>query len=609
MVLIGLDGLKLMNKIEEIKGKIKNSSGIRRLKLLIELCDAHINSSPSKALAIGKDALKRCHQNDYYMGKIYKLMALACYRLSKYDKSLNYAKKSLKISHKYNSQDDEFDALIIMGNNFLERCNYDKALDNYFKVLKIGERSNNEKLLTSPLNNIGLVYWRIGNHDKALHYFNKALKLKKKFNDNLGISTTLENIGSVYNDLEDYEEAIKYHKQSLEIDLEIDYKKGLATSYHNIGSDYKDMQKYEEALSYYFKSLKIREEIKHTYGIASTKKNIGKTYLKLGKYDKAISYLRKSLKMAQDLDITSKMADSFFSLYEAYKAKKDYKKALDYHLEYTRVQERIHDRKVRRKISELENRFEIEKKKKEAEIYRLKNIKLRKANAAKDKFFSIVAHDLKSPFSVFQSFINLLKNYYDKYSKEKILQLIDELENNVNSTYKLLENLLHWSRMQSGVIEYTPKSFDFYDVVDEVVKLKRNPALQKEIELKNHVPKGSIVYADLFMIETVIRNLVNNAIKFTEPGGKITIYAKNKKNDIKIAVQDTGVGMSKEQIDNLFKIETSFSTNGTRNEKGTGLGLLLCSDLIEKNKGRIKVISKIGKGSTFSFTLPRAETS
>ena len=294
----------------------------------------------------------------------------------------------------------------------------------------------------------------------------------------------------------------------------------------------------------------------------------------------------------------------FYSFALYYEKTGDLEKALDYHEKQFEIEKEILKREKENYILNLKKRFEVEKNEKEKEIYHLKNIELKRVNFAKDKFLSIIAHDLKSPFATILSFISIMKKHYKHYTKEEILSLINELEKNVLNTYSLLKNLLEWSRLQSGTLTYNPSYFDLSKIIKKVINLENPTAKQKGITIINKCKKSIEIFADIFMIETVIRNLVSNSIKFTEPTGKITISAQILDNKIRVSVKDTGIGMEKKILKNLFKLDTSFSTKGTQNEKGSGLGLILCSEFIEKNKGKIFVESKLGKGTLFYFNLP-----
>lgn len=231
-------------------------------------------------------------------------------------------------------------------------------------------------------------------------------------------------------------------------------------------------------------------------------------------------------------------------------------------------------------------------------------IKLRELNATKDKFFSIIGHDLRSPFNSVIGFSNLLL----KQIKNKNIEGIDKYANNVlkssNNAMDLLLNLMEWSRSQTGRMEFNPEYFDLVSCINKIILLYDDIAGQKSITIKNILPHKASVYADNAMISTVLRNLISNAIKFTMPGDEIIVSAMEKQNEIIFSVSDNGVGISKNGIEKLFRIDQSYSTTGTNEETGTGLGLILCKEFVEKHNGKIWVESEEKKGSTFYFTLP-----
>jgi PAS domain S-box-containing protein len=235
---------------------------------------------------------------------------------------------------------------------------------------------------------------------------------------------------------------------------------------------------------------------------------------------------------------------------------------------------------------------------------------LQELNASKDKFFSIIAHDLKGPFQGLLGYSQMLSSDIEHLSKEEIADFAKSLNDSANHLFKLLENLLHWSRIQRGVIEYNPDNHEIIRIVEINIGLVYTRARQKGIELINDVEQGLYIYADANMINTVLRNLLSNAVKFTSEGDKIGVRAKEQEfGTIEIEVFDTGIGMDEEARDKIFRIDSHYTTPGTSNEQGTGLGLILCKELIEKCKGHIWVESKPGEGASFKFTLPKGDGS
>jgi two-component system, sensor histidine kinase ChiS len=233
------------------------------------------------------------------------------------------------------------------------------------------------------------------------------------------------------------------------------------------------------------------------------------------------------------------------------------------------------------------------------------NAELSELNASKDRFFSIISHDLRGPFQAFLGFSEILHNDVDKLNKEDIKSLSGDLHDALKEQFKLLTNLLDWSRLQTNRMPFNPDCNLLYDEVTSVVNQLKFSAINKEISINNTVDRHFEVYADKSMLHLVIRNIISNSIKFTHHGGAIFISAEQRDAISEICIADNGVGMAKEKVDNLFKIGHNISTKGTSKEKGTGLGLILCRDIIEKHNGKIRVESELDEGSKFIFTFPR----
>jgi PAS domain S-box-containing protein len=230
------------------------------------------------------------------------------------------------------------------------------------------------------------------------------------------------------------------------------------------------------------------------------------------------------------------------------------------------------------------------------------------SNAEKDKFFSIIAHDLKNPFHSILNFSDMLLKDFSTYDKEEVLTFIKMIYESSRQAFNLLENLLHWSRARSGRMNLLSEKVDLNSIITENINLLELAAKEKNISLTNSGKPKTFVTCDENMISTVMRNIISNAIKFTRPAGKISITSREKANTCEVSVTDTGVGISEENLGKLFRIDAHFSTTGTANEEGTGLGLILCREFVNLNNGSIKVVSKPGKGSTFTVELPKASS-
>jgi len=233
---------------------------------------------------------------------------------------------------------------------------------------------------------------------------------------------------------------------------------------------------------------------------------------------------------------------------------------------------------------------------------------LKELNASKDKFFSILAHDLRSPFNGLKGLSSILKTEFDNLTAEELKAYINEIESSTSNLFNLIENLLDWSRIQTGKYQYIEKEFSLNELIGEIELALKHNAILKSIIIKNEITDPAlIVKGDESMIRSLLHNLISNAIKFTRESGKIEIlYDLAEADRIEIFVKDNGIGISKYNIPKLFRIDESYSTPGTHKEKGTGLGLLLCKEIVEKHGSELNVESELGQGSCFSFKLPLA---
>lgn len=271
---------------------------------------------------------------------------------------------------------------------------------------------------------------------------------------------------------------------------------------------------------------------------------------------------------------------------------------------FTYIRLRIRKLKHDKKILELkvhERTLQIEEQNR---LIVSKNQELNELNLTKDKFFSIIGHDLGNQFNIILGFLEVLVSDFKKLDAGKAEYHLNNIYNSAKHAYDLLENLLTWARMQTNLIAYNPQIFNVHSKITETLAMFEGASAKKNIKIDINGGNETFIYADVNMFSTVFRNLIANAIKFTYERGTISISTKKLENFCEISVSDNGVGISEENIQKIFSIDSKHKTPGTKGEKGTGLGLILCKEFIEKQHGKIWVESEPGKGSTFRFTLP-----
>jgi signal transduction histidine kinase len=229
---------------------------------------------------------------------------------------------------------------------------------------------------------------------------------------------------------------------------------------------------------------------------------------------------------------------------------------------------------------------------------------LREVNSTKDKFFSIIAHDLKSPLNTIVGFLQLLNDHVDAFTIDELKNFAGSMNKSVKNLLGLLDNLLQWSRSQTGTIEYNPIDINVRELITDNIMLLAGHAQSKGVLLENNIEDQLSIKADINMLNVIFRNLLSNAVKFTRKGGTVNIAAEKKDSYVYITVKDTGVGISPEKLENIFNLGSGYTSSGTALEKGNGLGLLLCKEFVEKNNGNLQVRSQPGKGSVFTVCIP-----
>lgn len=232
-------------------------------------------------------------------------------------------------------------------------------------------------------------------------------------------------------------------------------------------------------------------------------------------------------------------------------------------------------------------------------------LKLSELNKEKDKFFSIIAHDLKSPFNGILGLLDIMANEYYDYSDEQRLKIIQSSYYSAQKAFNLLSDLLEWARLQNEHFEIKKESLNLKEIINENIELYKKNASDKEIIIRNNINPSIYVTVDRSSIYSVVQNLLNNAIKFTKNGGFVEFEVKQSNYDIELRIKDNGVGMSQETINKLFRIDENFTMPDTNNEKGTGLGLIICNDLVTKNNWKMNIESQIGKGTMFKILIPK----
>lgn len=583
-------------------------------------------------------------------------------RIPVYDSAFINLFRALEIEDSLKLPQEQVITYLAMAKVFEEIGEYPKALETLEYATELSRPFDDVNVLVYILNFQGRVNTLNGQVDAAAENYQLVLSNKESFSSRRQEAEAQFNLGELHRHKRDFKKSLSYHKAALAIFREMKDQSSEARSLNEIGEVYLHLKSDEKALANFVVALQLRNTLREETALSETYNNIGILYFNQKKYDRAIANLNLALEKASSAQSAEQSSVSYDYLSSCYKATGDYRRAFEYEEAYTEMINLMQTEKIQHELSDKQTRFVIEKKElkirelqlaqKERELkieaqrktqnflsvlvgfgliiillvfylYLVKrranisleaahakvnrqNQELQNLNATKDKFFSIISHDLKGPLNSFTSFSRMLINHTDSLTKEEIQMLAREIDKNLKNLLTLLENLLEWSRSQTGNIEFKPEVFDLGEVIRENGELLKTQARNKKVALSWDENGRCLVNVHKQSINTVIRNLMSNAIKFTPEGGHVTATMECSREGVKVSVQDTGVGMGPDVLRKLFRIDTKYSTQGTANEKGTGLGLILCKDFVEKNGGIIGVSSTPGQGSTFYFTLPSA---
>lgn len=582
-------------------------------------------------------------------------------RVHDYEKAMTFFIMALSIEDSLNFNSQRVLTYVAIARVFEVVGDYYKSAQFLEQALRINEDDMDINALAMILNSLGKVNASLGKVEEAFGNYEQVLRYRQDI-DKQFEAEALFNLGHLYTLQAKYSSALQTHKKALAITRQLGDQYTEARSLNDIGVLYGLMGNDEKSMANHLVALDIRQALDDKGGLAESYNNIGRLYLKLKDRHKAIENGLRALEMGRESQAQEQMFRSYELLSQAYKDLEDFRNALMYKELSLAINEFIQNEKHERQLLETQTRYvvgkhesaieklealRLEREQQIAEQNKFRNIlfvivglvcviagllfilylvkrrsnrilraaknevqrqnkQLQELNHTKDKFFSIISHDVKGPLNSLTSFSRLLIHHTDQLSKEEIQMLARDLDKSLKNLFALLENLLEWSRSQTGNIDFTPEVFDLTEILRSNSSLLESQARNKQITLVVEPEDSYVVKLNKQSVNTVVRNLISNAIKFTRESGTISLSIQKSADHIGFSIADNGVGMSPEVVEKLFRIDQKHSTNGTAQEKGTGLGLILCREFIEKNGGTIGVQSQPDKGSVFSCSFPIA---
>lgn len=574
-----------------------------------------------------------------YIGIIYRNMTNA-------DSTIKYVEKSLELFQQLNNKNQ-----IVLLNNDLGSLYgglgaYTVSLNYYLKALKLSEEIDSGRALT--YNNIGNAYSFLKQYQMSNTYYDKALLV----NTNKGLTANiLSNKGINYSELGVYDSAIYFFRQSNQIHLSSKNLEYLYSNYISYANAFALAAQYDSAHFYIDQAINFYRSTDNEWLLGYSYDVKGNAFRLQKKFDLAKPLLNNAIQILDKYQDLWALKETYLNAYKLAVDMGNSKTALDYYLKYTNLNDSISNAELKSEVYNLDKIYETEKK--EAKILLLnkeneiksarikrntiilvsfmilslllvslavllkrsnnfktqtnlilaeKNEQLRTLNATKDKLFSIIAHDLKNPLSAFRNITGSLKNQFANLSKEDIEEFVTDLYDSSTKLMDLLQNLLKWAISQTNNIKVEKQVQPILPVVNRAIASVQYNAEEKNIQIINSIDDNLTTEIDANILETVLRNFISNAVKFTPRNGEINVYAEKSGDTIKLCVADNGIGLKPEDQKKLFSINENVSQIGNSPEKGTGLGLILCKELIEKMGGTIGVESEENKGSIFYIT-------
>ena len=586
--------------------------------------------------------------SQYYKGYI-------LYATGQSDSSLKVLNQAYEQSIQYVDNKLQLKCLNTIAANYLNQGKYKEALEKFTRAYHLADSLKMKDKLINLSLNIGTTFLYNEELDKAIEYFEKVITSSDTTSVTIAYASALNNMGSCYSRMGKHKEALVYFEKALPAYLKLNNKLYIAQVYTNLGQSNYFLNNNELALKYLKKATGLNRQNQSQNQLIVNLILLAKLNIRDSNFSQAKYNLDEALSLANEYNINYNKSDLYQTYSYYFSERNQFEQALEYKQKELNLKDSIFNESRQQQISELQTKFEtrqkqieneslrkdislnrlqIEKqnqirdflivitlivislifillnrarlKKKSHQIIEAQKLELEILNKTKDKFFSIIAHDLRSPFNALIGLSNLLSSSYDHLSDEDRKNFIQDLNTASESAFNLLDNLLTWARIQQGSLQIQKQEEDISLLIKESIEPHEATAKLKNISIVNTVDVKSKVIIDRFMIKTLIVNLINNALKFTNEGGLVKISSEEKDENIIISIHDNGVGMTQEQMNNLFKLDKSKSSLGTHKETGTGLGLILCQEFIEKNDGQIWVESEKGKGTTFKFSLVTA---
>lgn len=645
----------------------KTGNDREKVQALIALAQENKNNNPQLAVTYASQALEKAKtlNDDALWAKAAQILASAEFINGNFNPAKEHYTEALLHFTNTNNKKSIADVSASLGGLYFAQGNLTTASDFYLKALRLFEEEHNKTGMVNMYSALSNLYSRQNNFSKSIEYGLKAINSYEESSDKLMALVGYDNIGNMYIQQKDLPKAKFYFNKSLRLYSDMRNNAGIASTYIQLGNIEYETGNPENAVTYFKKALDISNNLKIQPLTVACYNALGKAFIELKLYSKAIEQFNRSVAIAKQMNLKIELDEAYEGLALVYKITNSDEKAqtfsalskelkdslyndstlkrlndqlLVYESEKQQQQivllnkeQQIQENEIKRqreranimigafsvlgillvivlifafqnrKIAHNLRKQQIELIEKSNSILEQKE-KLDQLNNVKDRFFSIISHDLRNNLTTMKLYFDLIS--HQDYVASDHSEITKQISGSVENTIDLLENLLIWASAQIKGVPIHIQKLNMHTLTQENINLLGSIAHQKNITLQNNVDESVIAFGDMDMINLVLRNLISNAIKFTNENGNVLIHGNMLTTECIIEVRDNGIGISEENMPRLFNQYEHPTTKGTGNEKGTGLGLMLCKDFIERNGGSIWVKSEKNKGSSFFFNLP-----
>lgn len=610
-------------------------------------------------LLLSKEALQLSIDSGYKEGECRSRLRLGDYFSDKgdSDKAIYNYEVAHEIAKEHGNKDLSLRIINNLAGENAYKGNYAHALTGYLEAIEIAEEIDDKEMLSIMNENIANLYASQKDYEQSLDFYKKVKKINGELGNEIIIAETLSNLASVYADMGKLDYAMFNINSSVGIFEKHKIIDWLAFTYEIKGKIYLKENKYKWALYWYNQSELLHRDLDDNRGKIDLYNGMAEAYLGQGKDSISEKIALQAYAISDRIQFMEGTQKCAYTLYRINKNKKNYSEALSFHELYQKLSDTLSRNENKKSLTMLKTKTEYDKQKQtlieenekalaqqqryiiaalailvvfiiiiilvyraekiqkrlnkeleaKKEILEKRESELQDSNETKTKLFSIIGHDLRGPVGALQE---LLRLYADgDIETDEFLEFVPKLREDVDHISFTLNNLLSWGHTQMNGSVTKPSIMALESLVSENIKLLSEIAKKKSIKIVSELVENTLTWSDSNQIDIVVRNLISNALKFTPQNGMITISARERDNLWEVSIKDTGVGMDKITVKNLFEKNSNITTYGTANEKGTGLGLALCKEMVEKNGGNIWVESALRKGSCFFFTLPKREKS